>query len=80
MIVSKKLTFTPIIRGLFLPLMAVADDWYKGGTLHEAKGYEWIAKDYADQIGADYYCHDAMDDVKVAKEVLKTHEKQPHIC
>lgn len=36
--------------GLFLPLMAVADDWYKGGTLHEAKGYEWIAKDYADQI------------------------------
>lgn len=39
-----------------------------------------LTKDYADQIGADYYCHDAMDDVKVAKEVLKTHEKQPHIC
>ncbi|MEA4989206.1 MAG: homocysteine S-methyltransferase family protein [Anaerovorax sp.] len=42
-----------------------------GLSCKTAVGGAVLTKDYAEQIGADYYCKDAMDTVKAANEIFK---------
>ncbi|MEG2199076.1 MAG: hypothetical protein RRY25_02155, partial [Anaerovorax sp.] len=59
---------TTTVANMEKTILALRDD---GNHCVIAVGGAVLTEDYAKKIGADYYCKDAMDTVRVANRIFK---------